>query len=473
MGGGVSPMAFTSGNFNPGVMPFGTVGGTFGSINPGFTGGFQANPNFASVTGMTQSGGALLPTGGMLNSQASANFAFNPTSGFNPMLGNPMGFSGVGAFNGNTLGSNPLMSNPVQFHSASITGNLGSNPGLFNPMGPVGTPFNNIGANPLVQNPIGAVTPGGTANFLNNPLVGNPMSPSAFSGSPIGLATGQNFGQNGFPLSGGSLLHPAFLGINSGPLLANQGFGSSMYLQAPFIAYTIGALRGQTGGTMSPYYGAGNKYALYDMMAARYGVGNGRVSRAGLAASGLANFALANASKNYKRVPGMRPFYPLGSKRDRFARRGGGGHAPALIPPSKVIDDKGEVLWPDSAPSNTPELSDRRQAVDKAVQRLYETSKEGRAPVQEVVETQNTLEAYGTAALKAEQDRDPKVAEGLALFLQSLDRALTVIGQDGPARLGMAEGTGQTQDLKPDSAPKTGGEVLLKKLQKAKEGPDQ
>jgi len=249
----------------------------------------------------------------------------------------------------------------------------------------------------------------------------------------------------------------------------------------------------------SPYYSsynrAFNKYLAYNMAASRYNLNTAEAATAYQAANLFQQRALGTMMDNYlgakygagapsydiqtgapaSVVPyslgngpgrGERERHPgvaVGGRQDVAGRTNGAGGS---LPFDRLIGRDGEVLWPLGAPTDG-DLGAKKQAADEAIQGVLQDARRGRrVPARRVVEARDKLAAYVNPAADAIRKHNEKDVDGFADFVQSLDAGLRSLaearGAGRPARV---------PDIEPPNAPRTGGDVLEKSLEKKGEAP--
>ncbi len=412
---------------------------------------------------------------------------------------------GAGAHPGGATAMNPFQRNP-----GNNPANLGSNPLTYNlaSFQPPGRP-NNYLTNPLMGNPagnlafsnnIGGMGYGGYPAFnFANEYVGpgygytnvggyggyggyssgflspgaNFMNPYPFSynmpfgfgngsyGNPTGLTGGYYStpfgttpGYYNSPVPGnalaGALNYQGLLGGVS-PFGYGNGYGFGGY--GGLGGYGFGGFGGYGGylGGISPYNEVAAITENYALANSRYNLNTAEAVQAYAAANFYNTMARTTAANNYPMTAPAQSKFPIrwttnNAQPNRAARHN-------YLPIAKVVDDKGQIQWPSGAPTSPGDVAAARSDADKAVQDVASAyKKDGRAPVSEVVDAENKVEAYGRKAIEtlgADRQAD---AQGLGLFLGSLEHALNVMG-NGVQSIGGAH-------IKPDNAPKTAGEVL-------------
>jgi hypothetical protein len=332
---------------------------------------------------------------------------------------------------------------------------------------------------------------GGNANFGQAGF-----NPQSVNGANIadGFGGNANFGQAGFnPL----LMNPAvtpspFVPGGGGFVPGAVGFGPTApvgsfnptalggFPQAGNTIYGIGGGFGFGGATspygLSPYDEAMMRDQAYSLNASRYDLNTAQALAAYQAANFYNTMANAAAASNYKQSTGMLPYYNVQTTAARFAptagRAGAGTGAGvagrSLLPRAQIIDEQGRVLWPAAAPTSPSDVAAARSGVDQAVRDIVREEQQGRrAPIRGIVAARDQIDAYRRSALEPLRTDSPADAQAVDLFLRSLDNAVVGMGM-GTAGGGAAPGT-VAQDLRPDDAPKTGGDVLKQSIKETRD----
>lgn len=176
---------------------------------------------------------------------------------------------------------------------------------------------------------------------------------------------------------------------------------------------------------MSPYDQAMVKEQFYANNAARFNLQNAQAEQAFQSANLMRQQALNTALEN------QRLAYQIAKDRyDIRGRQASASQAAApAIPLDSLIDDDGQVLWPDYAPSGGAH-AERRQRADAAIKVAYlGYKKDGHAGVNEVVDARRRLHAYGQPALDLLGTRgDARARAELLGFLNALDAAVDGLG---------------------------------------------
>ena len=137
---------------------------------------------------------------------------------------------------------------------------------------------------------------------------------------------------------------------------------------------------------------------------------------------------------------------------------------PKLIPLNQLIASDGEVLWPLGAPSDG-ELGQKRNAADKAIQKVVAQFARGdRVPVRDIVAARNALSDYAVPAADKFEANDKQDYDDFVHYVQSLDAGLRNLDRTSAvANARQApEAPAVPLNIKPDDAPKSGGDALKK-----------
>ncbi len=143
------------------------------------------------------------------------------------------------------------------------------------------------------------------------------------------------------------------------------------------------------------------------------------------------------------------------------------------IPFNRLFAKDGEILWPLGAPTDG-DLASKKQAADQAITKVVrEYAQGGNAPVRDVVAARRALSNYAVPAADKLKDNQDDYDDWVN-WVSSLDRGLRTIAQSGEGRGGRTAASpaeGLDIEIKPDTAPKTAGEVLKEKLQAETKSP--
>lgn len=286
---------------------------------------------------------------------------------------------------------------------------------------------------------------------------GMPVGPGFLPGGAA-IAYGP-FGTNAVDVLGGV---GAYTGYGSDITGWGTGYGTGWGFgyANPYIGY--GAGYGAFGE--SPYtleIGREQQYALNE---SRFNMMNAEAAMAYQAANLYQQRAVGEAESRYRQAKTLQPRYQIATGATRFDRRHHG--ALQLIPREKLLDSNGRVQWPGSTPSGQ-RLSELRQAVDDAIQKVAQEAKDhGRASVRSVVAARNALAEFSGSALERLRSDSPTDAASFQAFLQSLDHTLYTMAEGGAASPHTAGTAGGGTSLTPDNARKTGGDVLKESIKK-------
>ena len=243
---------------------------------------------------------------------------------------------------------------------------------------------------------------------------------------------GGGFGGRGFGGFGG--FHRPVTNVN---ITVPYGYG---YGYPVVAAYGAGYPGWGWGAGWDYYYGGpfgGIGYSLYDVEAlkqqqyalndSRYNVENAQATQAYAAANFYQQQAIATAMENARQTAAMRPKYDPTTGSPAMAPQPTPGHP--TVPLDRLIDEKGQVIWPAFAPRN-----DARGAADSAYQvAAQEYRQRGRASVAAALDAREKLYAYGRPALAKVRREQPPAGEPFKDFLNNLDVSLDLMA-DPPAK---------------------------------------
>jgi hypothetical protein len=179
---------------------------------------------------------------------------------------------------------------------------------------------------------------------------------------------------------------------------------------------------------MSLYDQAAVKEQYFMMGAARFNLDNAVAEQAYQSANLMQQQAINTALEN------QRLSYQLAKEKYDIDTRAAASMQEARaaapkVPIDSLINDQGQVLWPDYAPSGGAH-GQRQQKLDAAIKLVYDQARtKGHAGVGEVVEARRELHAYGDPALKLLASRgDKRARAGMVDFLNALDAVLDGLG---------------------------------------------
>ena len=301
------------------------------------------------------------------------------------------------------------------------------------------------------------------------------------AGSPGGsVAPGVGVGGNyiGYPAYGGyGFGYPSFGGV--GGFAAPYGIGSRVGYGGGYGYDVSGWGSGYGTGWGFGYgrpYGLGGGIGAYG--ASPYSLAASQNRSAALAANrnkllnaeAVKDYQAANlyrqeaaneAAKRYRTAYPISPRYGLGSEDDQARQAPQPEPRNSLMPPDQVVDRDGNIRWPASTPTGE-QLNERRQAVDDAVRTLAQESHGRKHPsIRSVVQARDALDGFAQPALDRLRSDKSDDAQGMEDFLNSLDHALVLAGTDARPTTNAPPAHG---DIRPDDAPKSGGDVLRESI---------
>jgi hypothetical protein len=133
--------------------------------------------------------------------------------------------------------------------------------------------------------------------------------------------------------------------------------------------------------------------------------------------------AIAQAMQNAQQQHAVPPRYDVRQRVPRVAPASD-QMAPRLLPRNEVLKDNGDVLWPDSAPTEGA-FGQTRASAEAAIKEAFkEYQTNGRASIQSVAEAKSMVFAYGKPVLEQSVQSGRAQARRLLTFFTSLERVL-------------------------------------------------
>jgi hypothetical protein len=203
----------------------------------------------------------------------------------------------------------------------------------------------------------------------------------------------------------------------SGPQNYNWGYSGMPYYNPTYAQYGI------PGVGVSPWDPIVQAQLNLGMKTARYQMYDAWANQMNAAANLYNQQAIAQAMQNAQHQNAVPPRYDVRQRVPRVAPASD-QRAPRLLARNEVLKDNGDVLWPDSAPTEGA-FGPTRTSAEAAIKEAFkEYQANGRASIQSVAEAKSMLFAYGKPVLEESVQSGRAQARRLLTFFTSLERVL-------------------------------------------------